>query len=239
VNWCTPGWNAILKRTPTFSSSANLVRWFSLYIPVVAVFAGLALDRLSGNAAARMAIAVAVTVATIAINAFTDKEYYRNQKHNGSVIVASWNLVRTKEDVPFVAENAMGDVNRLAFGYSRLRCYQPMFGYFGQFFIVGAIGSGPILWQAAPERINFKNPACYLFPEENQCVPGDEFTTSQMDEAATLASYRTFDFNRPLIQKIAGWVNLATLAAALLVLVGVPVLWLFGRRTKGASPPAV
>jgi hypothetical protein len=54
LNYYGPAWNALLKRMPLLGSSITLVRAFCAYIPVVALLAGMALDRMRLPAAARL-----------------------------------------------------------------------------------------------------------------------------------------------------------------------------------------
>ena len=42
LNYYTPTWNAILKHLPILKNSTSLIRWISLYIPVVIVLTALA-----------------------------------------------------------------------------------------------------------------------------------------------------------------------------------------------------
>lgn len=42
--------------------------------------------------------------------------------------------------------------------------------------------------------VNFKNPACYVFPEENRCRPGDNFSTSKRARLEALLQRRPFEF---------------------------------------------
>ena len=64
-----------------------------------------------------------------------------------------------------------------------------------------------------------KNPACYVFPAENGCKPGNHFTIAQVEDAAAFLNYRPITFEQPYRQKLASWLSLISMviiAAALL-----------------------
>ncbi len=90
VNWYSPGWNAFLKNLPIIGESAVLLRWFAAYIPVVAVVAGLALDRVLPAAWPRRLGLVAAAGVTVAFAIHLDKAEFRHQPYDASLIEASW-----------------------------------------------------------------------------------------------------------------------------------------------------
>jgi hypothetical protein len=186
-NWHMPGWNAFLKWLPIIASSAILTRWYMLYIPPAVLAASLAFDRVIS--VMKVPVAVAILSTTISIDALVDKSFYRDAEHayDGTPIIASWHAVGSAADVPPIAgiivmasreisfiHNGKRN-NALVAGYSPLNCYQPMFGDWLKHFPSAPLQPGPTLAEVAPGILNLKNPACYLFPEENGCRPGDIF----------------------------------------------------------------
>jgi hypothetical protein len=101
-------------------------------------------------------------------------------------------------------------------GASQLSCYQPMFGYRLERMPVGVLRPGPALAEAADGVLNVKNPACYVFPLENRCVPGDHFATAQRAEAERFLQYEPFEFVSGALQSVADAVTLGTLALLLI-----------------------
>ena len=83
----------------------------------------------------------------------------------------------------------------VAYGASQLLCYVPIFGYSLEHFPIKTLRPGPALDEAAGV-LNVKNPACYVYPKENLCVPGDHFAVSQKEDAIKFLSYEPFDFNK-------------------------------------------
>jgi hypothetical protein len=68
--------------------------------------------------------------------------------------------------------------------------------------------------------LNIKNPACYVWPQANNCEPGDHFTKEQKEAAAAFANYRPFPFLIPTAQKVANWFNVLSLIAVMFFLAG-------------------
>ena len=56
-----------------------------------------------------------------------------------------------------------------------------------------------------------KNPACYVFPDENNCVPGDHFRADQKEELLSFTSYKGYEFNMSKTQKISNWISLISI----------------------------
>jgi hypothetical protein len=78
-------------------------------------------------------------------------------------------------------------------------------------FPIESLHPGPILAEQNG-LLNVKNPACYLYPKENSCLPGDHFAVAQLTLAQAFANYKPYAFRFPPAQKIANLVTLATLA---------------------------
>jgi hypothetical protein len=116
---------------------------------------------------------------------------------------------------------------------SQLYCYQPMLGYSLEKFPREPLRPGPVITPIG-NAINLKHPACYLFPEENGCKPGDHFTIEELDDAVAFLTYRPFEFFKPSRQEVASWISLASLAATLGFLV-IACVGMFFRR-RGATP---
>ena len=90
-------------------------------------------------------------------------------------------------------------------GSSILSCYQPLFGYRLEVFPREELRIGPIETALGP--LNFKNPTCYVFPNENACYAGDPWDAADRARAAAFAAYRPFPFVRSTIQTWADTIN--------------------------------
>ena len=248
LNWYQPAWHAFLKSQPLLGSSSNLVRWFALYIPIVALGAGLAIDRVLKADGQRALVAVGVALATIAWNWSADRDYYRAQGYDPAAIENAWRAVNAGAPVPAIttlsvrvdkAGQLAVPIDRnddLARGYSQLLCYQPMFGYGLERLPFGALRPGPALADVGNGSLNLKNPACYLFPAANGCVPGGHFRVAQRAAAEDFLRYRPFPFERPTWQRAADAVTILALLAVVAALALAAVLRWRRRASERATP---
>lgn len=248
LNWYQPAWHAFLKSQPLLGSSSNLVRWFALYIPIVALGAGLAIDRVLKADGQRALVAVGVALATIAWNWSADRSYYRAQGYDPAAIENAWRAVSAGTPVPSIttlsvrvdkAGQLAVPIDRnddLARGYSQLLCYQPMFGYGLERLPFGALRPGPALADVGNGSLNVKNPACYLFPAANGCVPGEHFRVAQRAAAEDFLRYRPFPFERPLWQRAADAVTILAFLAVVAALALAAVLRWRRRASERATP---
>ncbi len=242
LNYYTPEWNAFLKQLPLIQSSSNLVRWFALLIPVVTVACGLVFNRIAPDQQGRLAVVVVAAV-LIGNVASDDQAYHAENYRDEPTRIAAAALAEGNGVPPITA--VLGDLvdpatrklrgvsgfpnDQLVAGYSPLACYNPIFGYRLEHFPVKTLHDGPAT-EARDGVLNFKNPACYAFPEANQCAPGDHFRSDQLDALKALLAYRPYPFAMPASQHAA---NLITLGSLLLSLGLVAVL---GWRRYRAAP---
>ena len=234
LNIYTPGWNVFLKQIPVIKSSSNLLRWFMVYIPVVILIAALFLDRISWLSSRRNGMLMVALAALILINAGKDRDFYHAQKYMPDTIVNAWHAVHTgtrRPRIQFIGSSADANdrddkVQRpvygndlLTVGESQFSCYQAVFGYRLEHFPVKTLHEGSVL-NEKDGLLNIKNPACYLYPKQNNCSPGDHFTVAQYEAAQAFANYKPFPFSFSAWQQIANRVTQATLVL-LAVLIAV------------------
>jgi hypothetical protein len=224
LNWYQADWNAILKRLPIIGSSSTLIRWLCLYIPAVSVSCALAMQRIGRHQIAIAALALAVLLGT---NAAADKQFYRSQPYDPAPILKAYEDVKSGRVRPNIATIEMfvdrsGQIqtpfdvnNALAGGNSPLFCYEPIFGYSLETFPLGLLRPGPALSSYDDRHLNLKNPACYVFPKANACMPGDHFLVSERHAASAFAGYRSFPFRVSAAQRLANDINVIALIIAL------------------------
>ncbi len=247
INVYHPDWNALLKRLPVFKNSSALIRWWIIYIPVVIVYAALALEKINWTEQHKIRFAIAAITAVVLINANQDRARYHAEPYNPYVITNAYEQTQDGTFNPEIQRigatvNLQGQVetplNRndlLAYGQSQLACYNPAFGYRLENFPVKGLRPGSI-YQETDGRLNLKNPACYVFPQENHCQPGDHFLASQIEDAKAFARYKPFPFAFSAKQKIA---NAVTVSALILVaaLCAFYAASLAARKLGGKSNP--
>jgi hypothetical protein len=241
LNWYSPEWNRFIKALPYFASSSNLLRWFSAYIAVVILWAGLAFDRLpmprSSAGTGRIVLAFAGLALMVATNLQMDRQYYYGQNYRIASIEAAYNIAKaTRAAIPIEAVapaplsfNEGNDA--MTQGGSQIDCYQPLFGYRLETFPAEQLHVGPIL-PGFGETVNLKNPACYVFPARNNCKPGDHFATRDTDKVLAFAHYRAFSFVQPIIQVVATWISTLTFIGVLglLLVTSYQLFWTRNRR---------
>jgi hypothetical protein len=121
-------------------------------------------------------------------------------------------------------------------GVSQIFCYQPLFGYRLENFRAAPLRVGGVIVHGG-QSINAKNPACYLFPAENACSPGDHFAMVAKKEAVTFLSYRPFAFWQPYRQKLATRLSLIAMIGIIVALLALTVkaLSVWRPKTGGAG----
>jgi hypothetical protein len=231
VNTFHPGWNAFLKTIPVIKGASSLIRWFSIYIPVVTVLTAVSLDFLFQRGRQRKIAALMGTVTILAASALVDRSYYQEQKYDPGPVVAAYNRLETAKWTPRI--NAIGvyrtkdgtpakplnNNDMMIHNASPLYCYEPLFGYRLEYFPRGHLRQGSVFAETG-EDLNVKNPVCYIWPESNDCPPGTHFDRDHLQAADRFVGYGPFDFYQPLLQRISNWVNGMTLMATGLFISG-------------------
>jgi hypothetical protein len=229
VNVYTPTWNAFLKRLPILSSSSVLFRWWIAYV-FVAPLGLLGFDRLAPRA--RNLAVIAGVALTLGVALVKGRPTEAANAYDPSRVLLAWHLSHDLGVAPPITtvssarRNTLEDEGLLIEGASHQLCYEPTFGYRLERFPRGPLHLGPID-DTRFGVLNLKNPACYVWPRENRCAPGDHFQLNQRDAMMRFASRRPFAFAMSGRQRVANAVTLAALVGA----VGL-VVALIARRLK-------
>jgi hypothetical protein len=226
LNTYSPEWNALLRRIPLLKSSSNFVRWFCVYIPFLAVLSAVVVDGWSQRI--RAPVAVLGVAAVIATNLMQDRAWYAMGGYNPGPVTAAYRTVRNGGSVPPISAigvsvkgpGALDRNDALIVGVSQLYCYDPTFGYALENLPIRDLHPGPVR-AVTDGRYNMKNPACYVYPKENGCSPGDHFRTDQALALESFVAYRPFEFKVSLAQRVANLVTLIALGASGIVLASV------------------
>jgi len=228
LNTYYPAWNLLLKQLPVIGSASSLIRWIIVYIPLAGLLSALALEKGFPQSKVRTLVALACMAAIVLLNVIVDRGYYRSQGYyDPAPITRAWHLAhqaRQPQSVTqvMIYQDGKGDAAMPVFrndsiihGASQLLCYEALFGYWLEFFPRGDLHPGPISKQHNG-RYNLKNPVCYVWPEQNDCRPGEHFKIGEETALQAFAGYRTFPFEMPFLQKIANWTNACALGAVCL-----------------------
>jgi hypothetical protein len=221
LNIYTPEWNAILKNTPLIKSSSSLIRWWLIYIPIVIIYAAISLENLTFLTKYRIYCVVIGVILIVLLNITKDRINYDTQIYKGDKVLKAYQKKATGHVRPEIHEigaitdtifdtkgNNLNRNDDIVFGMSQVACYNPSFGYRLENFPVKSLHPGSIFEQSKG-YLNLKNPACYVFPVENHCLPGEHFTVAQKKQAELFARYKPFSFAIPLKQKIANIISLS------------------------------
>ena len=232
LNWYSPWWHATLKELPFFRNSSTLIRWYALFIPLAILGAAIALDRLVQLGRFQSWIAVGGMVAVVVLNGAADRRYYADQLFSPAAIQDAHEKVRTGLMTPRIDHIAdlvdeqgrrrgvHGGNDALAWGGSQMYCYEAMFGYRLEAFPFASLHPGPVD-EVRGGTLNIKNPACFIYPAENDCRPGDHYPAARRNEAEAFTGYRPIPFAMPFTQRVANWINLAAVG-------GVPIMLVLG-----------
>lgn len=229
----SPEWNAVLKRLPLIGSTTSPYRWIVIYIPLLAVATGIALQH-AGKL--RPWLTGLLLLGVPALNALENRDYYEQQSFNPASYVAFYNAVKNGEIVPRIAYTAdlrtpnsdlIIDNGLFMRGGSPMHCYNPVYGYRLEKLVTAPLTTGPVTEEHADGTLNLHNPACLVFPEENRCSAWDAFKRDDKAALEQFAAYRPFHFERSAHQSVADLITSMTLL--LVALYGVTAAWLFIR----------
>lgn len=220
--------NDLLKSLPYFREMSLASRWLGLLIPVfivapILMFTSGASDE--GRDPRVSGVVLVFCFALLGLSHLFFEKTGDDYLYSPADMNAAVSSVRAGGAVPTVATvvahegqaSFSGVDDSYLTGGSSLICYQSLFGYGLETYPIGSLIPGSIFMQRG-DRINLKNPACYLFPEENNCYPGDQFTIAQEEQAARFATNQPYNWKKAWWQTAA---DLISLAAAVLVLLGM------------------
>lgn len=248
LQFYTPAFNVWLKSLPLVGASPWPMRWLIVYLPITPIAAAI-LGKSVIGAHQDMApwLAGAGIVATIIFSLSENRDYYANQPYDPLRIITGYQRLVNDGAVNhrIHAVGTLADVNSmdtaanwvrndaLVDGITQARCYNPIFGYRLEKLPPSPLISGEALAEIGGS-LNIRNPACYVFPEENACKPGDLFKISQRAQAESFLSYKPYDFKKSRLQSISDTVTTTScvVAAALIFLVWPWFWWRSGKYTN-------
>ena len=76
-------------------------------------------------------------------------------------------------------------------------------------------------------ELNFFNPSCFVFPKENNCIPGDLFKKNQIQNLEKFLNYEKFDFNLSTSQKIFNYISLISFILTIIFILYYLILKIF------------
>ena len=248
LQFYTPAYNAWLKALPLVGATASPQRWLIVYLPVLpiatALLGSLALAR-QGQLDRAPRLVFSFILMLIALNVVDPRRYYYEQGYQPATLLAAYERLAaggaashrissiglaTPADAGEGLANLAGNDVMIA-GISQARCYNPSFGYRLESLPPAKLELGEVLAER-DGLLNIRNPACFVFPVENDCQPGDQFRADQRAEAEAFVSYAPFPFKKSRAQLLADGVTIGGLVATALFL-GVAWPLVAWRRRRG------
>lgn len=236
-----PALNHLLKQLPYFREMSLAVRWIAMLIPVAIVIPLLMMNQVfqevgeSTRSALAYGLLLITTVLLLVSHLITEKPWdipydpatQNNRYHEvraGGAVPAIAEIVAAPEAKTF----ANVDDAFLGGGSTQI-CYQPLFGYELERYPIGKLKEGSVFAEESG-YLNLKNPACYLFPEENACKPGGHFSIADRDEAGRFVTNQPFNWRASITLTIANWINLIAVIIVFPMTVIAGLFLLIGRR---------
>jgi hypothetical protein len=68
------------------------------------------------------------------------------------------------------------------------------------------------------ERLNMYNPACFIYPEENDCSPGDRILVDDIENLEQFTTGQKTSWNVPLVQRLLNWISVLSLIVCIGIL---------------------
>lgn len=233
----TPDWNDFLKKIPLIGSTTSPYRWLIIYLPLLAAASSIA-TQATGRYQVWLAALTLISIPLL--NGLESRDYYQQQNYNPAPVIAYYNAISQGKLIPKI--NGVADphhadgqlaIDNESFlqGLSPLRCYNPLYGYRQERLITAPLQAGQVGMTTTAGSLNLHNPACQVFPAENNCLPGDAFTVGQKADLYNFADYRPYTFAKSSKQQLADLVTLVSLGIGALFagLLAIRCLFQIGR----------
>ncbi|MGD0838937.1 MAG: hypothetical protein ABSB49_20060 [Polyangia bacterium] len=219
------GWLAEnLHSLPVGASQRISTRYLYLFALLLSVAAVWSLARVMRQAGRGWNLAVIVLAAVTTVAAFavahvrmlTEVGLASNMRDHR----ATWRRTMRDDVVQRVSSFTEFD------GATGRTCYEP---------ILNAAGTpSQILHEGSVSDkesgyFNLMNPACYQYPVENHCRPGDRISAADGDNLARFTRGRPVTWKISVAQQVADWLTLLSLVALVAVLCGPRIVWILRR----------
>jgi hypothetical protein len=247
----------IISKIPILNSTWVQFRWMAVYILPIIIISGLVIQNLNTDFKKKKYLAIALVSLLLIQNLIKDNSWHFNdQKYSiQNAMNFSKKLKRGMNPEiigPAIVLDQTGSPKRtnskndmFFFSYSPLLCNQPIFGYGLEKLNANKItfNSKQLLQDDSimyfsnkldekDEHFMFFNPSCFLFPEENNCIPGDTFEISEKGKLIKFTNYKKFDFKQSKTQIISNYISIFTFVGCLLYLLFHFILFIYNLRKK-------
>jgi hypothetical protein len=229
--WFTPEWNAVLKTIPIIKTTSFPFRWIIIWIPLCCITGAMAWQSIEHKIGAEKTSRqnelwmglMLIIVAMLIESSLADKSYYLDpavQVYDPAAIDHAWHEGKDGHIPPIVRitdfDQPQGERNpneSIITGESFLHCYNPTYGYRQETLPVGRLRSGVTALSIADGHLNIKNPACLIWPQDNNCTElGEEFKSNEIAHASRFLERKPVSFQMSKKQIIANNITLFSLS---------------------------
>ena len=241
IQFYTPALNAWYKQHPLIGATVAPMRWLIIYLPVIPIFTSLLGSRLLtclGQESRANRLVFSFVLMIVVLSFAEPRDYYLEQGYHPDAMLAAYGRLTAgevqnhqiraigtrlggEETAEFAGPSVEGKAAKLKptvltgneimlAGVSQARCYNPSFGYRLEHLPDVKLALGDVLTNQGG-NLNIRNPACFVFPEENGCQPGDRFRAEQRDAAEAFVAYRPFLFHKSPAQQLASGITITGL----------------------------
>lgn len=211
VNIVTAPWYEFIQELPVISESASLYRWYASFMLLFVLVSLIGLRTLARHQTDICGLIVLLAVVW-QINDSPDWRSLRSlpyaqlldgleQSRSAGITPITRIGADFRADGTLIGTTAISDVT-FPGGRSQIFCYEPLLGYHCEKLRIDNLRQSDVRHVIGNE-FNMKNPACYLYPEANQCKPGDNFRLDQAQALEDFTHYRAWQYKLPTYQHVA------------------------------------
>ncbi len=217
ANFYHPIVQQVLEAIPLVNQSSTLFRWYAAFLIAVPLLAGLSLGLLPSPRKDILCIGLILCTTgwqmlrtlpwtkfpTVDLNPLLVDLDRSRQEGVRPITTLAVKLTKAGKPAPVSPDR---DIYFMQ-GKVELFCADPIFGYRNELLRIDNLQIGDVTQQVGQE-LNLKNPACYVFPKENRCQPGDNFRPDQIDQMLRFIHFLDWSFVMPNYQKGANYISL-------------------------------
>ena len=247
----------IISKIPILNSTWVQFRWMAVYILPIIIISGLIIQNLNIELKKKKYLVLILVSLLLVQNLIKDNGWHLNDqkysiqnainfseklKQGISQEIIGPAVILDKSGTPKKSDNKN---DMFFFSYSPLMCNQAIFGYGLENLKTKKItfNSKKILQDNSAMYFSnkldekdgnfmFFNPSCFLFPEENNCKPGDTFTILDKEKLIKFSSYEKFEFKQNKFQIITNYVSIFSFIICLLYLIYHFFIFIYNIRKK-------
>ena len=245
------------SQIPVVKSTWVQFRWMAIYIIPIILLTGLIIENAKINIKYKNYISLSFILILLFQNFIKDNNNYLQSASYNIKDSYEFNKkfeegrIKARINGPSVLLNKDGSVKKIStrndtfyFSYSSLMCYQSLFGYNLEklnkknikFYSKRILGDGSILYYTdinkTKNKFTFFKPSCFLFPDENNCLPGDIFKKDEYRKMLNFLNYEKIDFQQNKIQIISNYISFFSITISFALIIYYLIYFVFRLNRK-------